>query len=170
MTSGYWKRRLLEWLKTNEFDSILPEVAALRGVPQPPEYHPEGDAFVHTLLAVGEVSDNDDQRVFWAVMLHDIGKKFTTEFRNGRWRSHGHDAAGARLIPAICRRIGIDDIANDITWLVRYHHFHHAWNLHPGQKLTARQQKFTEHPLFKLLEKVCAADQAGRKPPYHQDL
>jgi len=163
MNSVYWRQKLQQWLETGDIETILPEVAALRGVQQPPEFHPEGDAFVHTMQAVAEVDDADESFVFWAVLLHDIGKKMTTEFLDGRWRSHGHAEAGSKMVPEILKRVGVESIADDVAWLVKHHHYHHAWNLKPGQPLSRRQQRFTEHTLFPLLLKVCAADSAGRK-------
>lgn len=163
MDSGYWREKLCGWLETGDFDLILPEVAALRGLPQPPEFHPEGDAYIHTMQAVAEVKDSADEKVFWGVLLHDIGKKSTTEFVNGRYRSHGHPAVGAKKVDQILERIGLSHIADDVAWLVKNHHYHHAWNLKPDQPLSRRQQKFTQHPLFPLLQSVCAADAAGRK-------
>ncbi|MDD2366194.1 MAG: HD domain-containing protein [Desulfuromonadaceae bacterium] len=164
MNADIWKERMRQWLENGDFDIILPEVAALRGVPQPPEFHPEGDAFVHTMQAVAEVDDMEDERIFWGVILHDIGKKFTTEFVNGRWRSHGHPEAGAKLVYEILVRLGVETITEDVAWLVKHHHYHHTWNLKTGQELSKNQLKFTEHPLFPLLLKVCSADAAGRKP------
>lgn len=164
MTTGIWKERMLQWFEEGNFESILPEVAALRGVPQPPEFHPEGDAFEHTMQAVALIEDGDDERLFWGVLLHDIGKKSTTQFFNGRYRAHGHPDAGAKLVYGVLIRFGLVAIADDVTWLVKNHHYHHAWNLKPGQALSKRQQRFTEHPLFPILQKLCAADAAGRKP------
>src|SRR5512136_1268148 len=98
------KELLALWLADGSFSEKLPEVAALRGVLQADEYHAEGDAFVHTMLAVEAVDDDADLRVFWGVLLHDIGKAHTTEFIRGRWRSHGHEEVGANLVPAIMTR------------------------------------------------------------------
>jgi len=167
LTAGAWKLNIARWLADGIFEKMLPEVARLRDVPQAPEFHPEGDALIHTMQAIAEIDDDDDQRVFWAVMLHDIGKKETTVFVNGRYRSHGHAEAGANMVAGILSRFSLEKIADDVTWLVKHHHYHHAWNLQPGQPLSRRQQKFTEHPLFPLLLKVCAADAAGRKPLQH---
>ena len=57
---------------------ILPEVYALEDVPQPPDYHPEGDALTHTLLAVRHLPPDPDRRLAWAALLHDVGKAATT--------------------------------------------------------------------------------------------
>ena len=161
--AGEWKVLLDCWLHDGSFDRLLPEVAALRGVPQDGVHHPEGDVYHHTLQAVAAVADDDDQRVFWAVLLHDIGKKTTTELRDGRWRSLGHAQAGAELVPGILARFGLDSLAADVRWLVRHHLYRLSWNIGPGMPLTRRQEGFTQQPLFPLLERVCEADRAGRQ-------
>jgi len=81
---------------------ILPEVVATKGVPQPEEYHPEGDVFVHTIAAV-RVADwfIRDPLVKLAVLLHDIGKPYALE-RSGGVNMGGHEAVGARMT----RKIG----------------------------------------------------------------
>jgi hypothetical protein len=95
------------------------------------------------------------------VLLHDIGKALTTGFIDGRWRAHGHEEAGAKLVPEIMCRMGLPDLSMDVTWLVRHHDFLLSWNLKPDFKLTARQRRFTELPLFPLLLQVNAADAAA---------
>jgi hypothetical protein len=161
MNASQGKKLISFWLAEGCFDEKLPEVAALRGVQQTDEYHPEGDAFVHTMLAIEAVTDDADQRVFWGVLLHDIGKALTTRFISGRWRSHGHEEAGEKLVPDIMSRLGLADQAADVSWLVKHHDFLISWNLKPGDRLTSRQRHFTEHPLFPLLLDVNAADAAA---------
>lgn len=162
MTAGDWKNEFRKWLSDGSLQDVLPEVAALKGVQQPFEYHPEGDVFNHTLLAVEAVADEDDERVFWAVLLHDIGKIHVTQYRAGRWRAHGHDRIGAEMAPAILLRFGRDALIDDVCWLVRHHQYEMSWQLAPGQELTRRQKAFTAHILFPLLKMVCVADRAGR--------
>lgn len=155
-------RQLIEeWLADGSFDERLPEVAALRGVPQPEEFHAEGDAFTHTMLAMRAVADDADPRVFWGALLHDIGKALTTQFIHGRWRAFGHAEAGAELVPAVMTRIGLPELSHEVAWLVKHHLFHFSWHYAPGQKLTLKQRRFMEHPLFPFLLEVCAADAAG---------
>ncbi len=157
-------RELVElWLKEGAFDLLLPEVSALRGVPQPEKYHAEGDAFVHTMLALQTVDDEADPRVFWGVLLHDIGKAVTTVFIDGRWRAHGHAEAGADLVLRVMARIGYPELARDVAWLVRHHLFHFSWHLREIDRLTKNQRKFMEHPLFPFLLQVCLADAAGSR-------
>ncbi|HET6420166.1 MAG TPA: HD domain-containing protein [Geobacteraceae bacterium] len=149
------------WLKEGTFNLLLPEVAALRGVSQPEKFHAEGDAFIHTMLALESVDDEADPRVFWGVLLHDIGKAVTTVFIDGRWRAHGHAEVGAELVPGVMSRIGYAELSKDIAWLVRHHLFHFSWHLRENDRLTKNQRKFMEHPLFPFLLQVCLADAAG---------
>ena len=161
MTTRESKDLVSRWIEEGVFEEMLPEVAALREVPQPEIYHAEGDAFVHTMLAIDAVDDDDDPRVFWGVMLHDIGKASTTDFIDGRWRSLGHDRVGAELAPLVMIRLGMPELADDVAWLVRHHTFHFSWNLRPEDGLTRRQAAFVREPLFPLLLRVCSADAAG---------
>lgn len=155
-------KKLVEgWLDDGSFDEILPEVAALRGVPQPEEFHAEGDAFTHTLLATRAVDDDSDLRVFWGTLLHDIGKAESTRLVHSRWRAYGHAEAGAKLVHGIMLRLGFPELADDVAWLVKNHLFHFAWHLEPKVRLTRNQLRFMEHPLFPLLLEVCAADAAA---------
>lgn len=148
--------------RLSELALLLPEVVALDGVPQRPDYHAEGDVLVHTRLAVAALPQEVDARVFWATLLHDIGKATTTRLLDGVWRSYGHDEAGAELVPTIMRRLGRVELAEDVTWLVRHHQFHLAWsNLRAGGALSLRQKRFCRHPLFPLLLEVCLADAAA---------
>ncbi|WP_243369745.1 HD domain-containing protein [Geotalea sp. SG265] len=161
MLAGDFRNLLEKWHREGLFDLLLPEVAALRGVPQPEDFHKEGDAFTHTMLALAAVDDLSDGRVFWGVLLHDIGKAATTEFIKGRWRAYGHDNAGAAKVSAIMSRLGLPELGADVAWLVKHHHFHFSWQVRGDAKLTRQQRRFMEHPLFPLLLEVCAADAAG---------
>jgi putative nucleotidyltransferase with HDIG domain len=161
MMSGDCREMVGKWIAEGSFADKLPEVAALCGVMQPEEYHAEGDAFTHTMLAIEAVHDDADPRIFWAVLLHDIGKSVKTELINGRWRSIGHAEAGAEMVHGIMNRLGFPLMASDVAWLVRQHMFHFSWNIHPGAKITRNQNRFMAHPLFTLLLQVCAADAAA---------
>lgn len=158
METADCKKLVNRWIMDGSLGERLPEVSALMGVSQPDEYHREGDAYVHTMLAVEAVEDDADQRVFWSVLLHDIGKAKTTGFIDGRWRSRGHGEEGAGLVPVIMSRVELPELSDDVAWLVRHHDFILSWNLKPGDRLTPRQRRFMEHPLFPFLLKVVAAD------------
>ncbi|HXF81859.1 MAG TPA: CCA tRNA nucleotidyltransferase [bacterium] len=83
--------------------AILPEVEATVGVPQPPEYHPEGDVFTHTVLTLERLRDPHPVLAL-AALLHDVGKP-PTMTRADRIRFHDHDAVGAAMAEAICARL-----------------------------------------------------------------
>jgi poly(A) polymerase len=91
------------WLLT----LVLPEVAAMKGVGQPPQYHPEGDVWTHTLAMIEGLPAGCSATLAWGVLLHDVGKPPT--FRpvsetGGRIRFDGHVDVGVRMGEEICRR------------------------------------------------------------------
>ena len=85
-------------------DQVLPELVAMLAVPQPPEYHPEGDVFVHTCLVLDAVREGDAVQA-WTAVLHDIGKPLTFERARDRIRFNGHDTVSARMAGAVLRRL-----------------------------------------------------------------
>ena len=99
---------------------ILPEVAQLRGVEQPPEFHPEGDVWTHSLLVMGQL-DRPTPELAWAALLHDIGKEPTFEVRD-RIRFNRHDVVGAKMAETICRRLRMSNARTErIVELVAQH-------------------------------------------------
>jgi tRNA nucleotidyltransferase (CCA-adding enzyme) len=120
----------------------FPEIAALRGTPQEPEWHPEGDVFDHTRhcldalvrLAGWREADAPRRRLLsLAVLAHDFGKPATTvraERRGAlRWISPGHEPAGGPLAAAFLRRIGAPlDLDAPVSALVMHHLLHHRGN------------------------------------------
>ena len=101
---------------------ILPELSNCHGVPQPEEYHPEGDVFVHTTEAV-RVADGfiRDPIVKLAVVLHDIGKPVALERNDGR-NMGGHCSMGARMAKEIGRRLRLSNQQTQrLSFLVRHH-------------------------------------------------
>ena len=103
-------------------EHILPEVTAMKGVPQPEEYHPEGDVYVHTLLAA-RISDQfvRDPLVKLAILLHDIGKPRALA-RNDGVNMGGHEAISARMARRIGARLHMSrhEIAR-LAFLVKNH-------------------------------------------------
>ncbi|ABA88715.1 metal-dependent phosphohydrolase, putative [Syntrophotalea carbinolica DSM 2380] len=160
-TAAEARRLLTLWQDRGEWADLLPEVLALQDVPQPPEYHGEGDVLSHTLLALDVVDDDDDERVFWAVLFHDLGKATMTRFEGGRWRARGHAEFGAAIALSVMHRLGRGDIASDVAWLVSHHHFYFGWGKIRGSRLSKRQLLFCRQPLFPLLIRVAEADAAG---------
>jgi len=85
--------------------AILPEVEEMRGVEQPPDWHPEGDVFIHTALAMGKLVAPSSV-LAWSVLLHDVGKPatFSTD-ADGRIRFCGHEDVGAEIAGRILARL-----------------------------------------------------------------
>jgi tRNA nucleotidyltransferase/poly(A) polymerase len=101
---------------------LLPEVVATKGVRQPEKYHPEGDVYTHTLLAL-EVADRlgFEPLVKFAILLHDIGKPVAFE-RNGGQHMGGHELIGEKQAEEVCRRFRLsNDQIKVIKYLVREH-------------------------------------------------
>ncbi len=113
---------------------VLPEIAAMKGVEQPPQYHPEGDVFVHTLLlldklhpdipasASGTRSGSVSNTLAWGALLHDVGKPATFRVAPDRIRFDGHVAIGVKMAAEICRRLRFSNSETDqILALVENH-------------------------------------------------
>lgn len=138
---------------------LLPEVFALADVPQPPEYHPEGDALTHTLLAIRHLPPAPDRRLAWAALLHDVGKALTTREISGRLRAFDHDRKGAELTAVILCRLGMDErIAADVVWLVRHHMFALCWQVRDEYGLTRNHWRFIGDRRFSLLLDLLEVD------------
>ena len=104
---------------------LLPEIAAMKGVPQPPQFHPEGDVWVHTLLMLEGLPAGASPTLAWGVLLHDIGKPptFRSSSETGdRIRFDGHVDVGVRMTDDLCRRLRFsNDDAEQIKVLVANH-------------------------------------------------
>ncbi len=114
--------RGLELLReTGLLAAVLPEVARLAGVPQPPEYHPEGDCWVHQLLVMKHLPDDPGETLAWGALLHDVGKPPTFKVAE-RIRFDGHAAVGAEMADAILRRLKApSQLRDDAVELVAEH-------------------------------------------------
>jgi tRNA nucleotidyltransferase (CCA-adding enzyme) len=153
---------------------VAPELVGLAATPQDPAWHPEGDVWTHTLLAVDEaaalVDDLDRPRaltVMLATLCHDLGKPSTTRFEGGRVRSPGHEEAGLAPTEALLDRWNVHsllgyDVRSQVLALVGNH-------LKPGQLYDDRERVSDGairrlaarcEPL--LLYKVARADCLGR--------
>ena len=84
---------------------VLPEVARMKGVAQPPQYHPEGDVWVHTLLLLEGLPAGCPVALAWAALLHDVGKPATFRMAPDRIRFDGHVEVGVRIAAEICQRL-----------------------------------------------------------------
>jgi poly(A) polymerase len=102
-------RRAFELLdETWLLQQVLPEIGAMKGVEQPPQYHPEGDVWIHTLLMLEGLPAGASPTLAWGVLLHDVGKPptFQSAERTGdRIRFNDHVEVGVRMAEAICKRL-----------------------------------------------------------------
>ncbi len=84
---------------------VLPEIAAMKAVEQPPQFHPEGDVFVHTLLLLEKLPASGSKTLAWGALLHDAGKPPTFRVAPDRIRFDGHVEVGVKMAAEICRRL-----------------------------------------------------------------
>jgi len=101
-------RRAFELLdESGLLAEVLPEAIKLKGVAQPPQYHPEGDVWVHTMLLLNQLQPGCPMTLAWGTLLHDIGKPATftpPQYPGDRIRFNGHVEVGVRIAAEICRR------------------------------------------------------------------
>ncbi|HWZ52479.1 MAG TPA: HD domain-containing protein [Granulicella sp.] len=127
LTDGH-ARRAFELLHDSRLlEHVLPEVTRLRGVAQPPQFHPEGDVWVHTLLLLEQFPTGVCPTLAWGALLHDIGKPATYQppdpaIPNDRIRFNGHADVGARIAELLLERLRFsrEDI-DQIVALVKNH-------------------------------------------------
>jgi tRNA nucleotidyltransferase (CCA-adding enzyme) len=155
-------------------DQLFPEIKALIEVPQDPEWHPEGDVFVHTRLVIDRARELIDDlpyakqvTVMLAALAHDFGKPATTEFIEGRLRSRGHEEAGVEPTLSFLDRLNIHtldgyDVRAQVVALVRDH-------LKPGEYFKKRAEvgdgafrRLARKCELDLLYRVAKADSLGR--------
>ena len=152
----------IDWLrKLGAVDQLFPEIGSLMNVPQDPEWHPEGDVYVHTLLVVDNARELIDDlayprkvAVMLAALCHDFGKPATTAYVDGRWRSRGHEEGGAAPTQSFLDRINVHtlngyDVRRQVIALVREH-------LKPGEFF--KKQNEVGDGAFRRLARKCELD------------
>jgi tRNA nucleotidyltransferase (CCA-adding enzyme) len=157
-------------------DHLFPELVALVGVPQEPEWHPEGNVDIHTLMVVDEARKLIDDlefakqvTVMLGALCHDFGKPATTQFFDGRWRSYAHDEAGVEPTLSFLDKLGIFtldgyDVRSQLVQLVRYHLTPGMfYKSKPGDGAFRRLARKVEPDL---LYRVAKADSLGRNPEW----
>jgi tRNA nucleotidyltransferase (CCA-adding enzyme) len=161
-------------LQLGVVDRLFPELKALVGCEQEPEWHPEGDVWVHTLLVIDEARQRIDDldradriTVMLAAVTHDFGKPATTAFFDGRIRSHDHEAAGVAPATAFLDRLNVHsidgkDVRRQVLGLTAHH-------LKPGMLFKVRHElhdaafrRLAQKVDLELLARVAKADCLGR--------
>ncbi len=153
---------------------LLPEMAALVGCGQEPEWHPEGDVWAHTLMVVDEARARVDDLPRWArvaVMLgavcHDFGKPATTAFFDGRIRSHNHEEAGVEPARALLDRLNVRaidgvDVRAQVLGLTAHHLKPGAWHKVRDEVGDGAFRRLAQKVDLELLARLAAADCIGR--------
>jgi poly(A) polymerase len=101
---------------------VMPEISVMKGVEQPPEFHPEGDVFLHTLLLLDHLPQPCPLTLAWGALLHDVGKPATFRIAPDRIRFDGHVDVGVKIAEEICRRFRFsNDNTTQILALVENH-------------------------------------------------
>lgn len=148
-------RRGFELLdETGLLEVILPEIAAMKGCEQTPDYHPEGDVFVHTLTLLGHL-DAPTETLAYGCLLHDVAKPPCRQPAGERVTFYGHPELGAEMATEILRRLKRSRAVIDrVAWLVRYHL---RYTQAPKMRLSTLKRFLAEDGIHELLE-LCRID------------
>ncbi|MBF0155836.1 MAG: multifunctional CCA addition/repair protein [Magnetococcales bacterium] len=144
---------------------VFPELAALIGQSQPPQFHPEGDAWQHSLLALEQASRMSDRcEIRFAALVHDLGKGITPpELLPHHW---GHDRAGGEVVSGLCDRLRVPNNYRKLAILSACHHHqgHAILEMRAGTivKWLLRLDGFRNPDRFLGFLTVCRADAMGR--------
>jgi len=122
LTEGH-ARRAFELLdETDLLVQVLPEISRMKGVAQPPQYHPEGDVWIHTLMLLDQLEPGCAMTLAWGALLHDVGKPPTYREAPDRIRFDGHVEVGVAIGAEICRRFRFsNDETHQILALIDNH-------------------------------------------------
>ena len=145
-------RRGFELLgETRLLSVLLPEVSKMKGVEQPPQFHPEGDVWIHTRMMLENLPAGVPATLAWAVLLHDVGKPptFVSAERTGdRIRFDGHAEIGARMAEVICKRLrfSTSDTEQIVSLIANHLRFKDVFDMRPATlKRFVRLDRFDEH-------------------------
>jgi poly(A) polymerase len=148
LTEGRAKRAFELLDESGLLAQVLSEISAMKGVEQPPQFHPEGDVFVHTLLLLDRLPAGSSKTLAWGALLHDVGKPPTFRVAPDRIRFDGHVEIGVKMAAEICRRLRFsNDETDQILALVDHHmRFGHIFQMKESTlKRFLRMPAFDEH-------------------------
>lgn len=148
LTEGHARQAFLLLDRTGLLHEVLPEITIMKDVEQPPQFHPEGDVFVHTLLLLDKLPRDCSPMLAWGALLHDVGKPATFRVAPDRIRFDGHVDVGIKIAQEICRRLRFsNDDTGQILALVEHHmRFAHAMRMSESTfKKFVRMPHFDEH-------------------------
>ncbi len=148
LTEGHARQAFLLLDQTGLLHEVLPEIETMKGVEQPPQFHPEGDVFIHTLLLLDKLPHPCPITLAWGALLHDVGKPATFRVASDRIRFDGHVDVGVKIAEEICARLRFSkDETNRILALVDNHmRFAHVQQMKESTfKRFVRMPRFDEH-------------------------
>jgi poly(A) polymerase len=151
LTEGQARRGFELLDETRLLPELLPEILRMKGVEQPPQFHPEGDVWIHTLLMIEQLQPKSSPTLAWGVLLHDVGKPPTFKPPSGpgdRIRFDGHAEVGTRMAEEICRRLRFsnEDTAQIEALVANHMRFKDVLQMKPATlKRFIRLNRFDEH-------------------------
>ena len=165
LTEGAARRGFELLDESNLLGVLLPEVARMKGVEQPPQFHPEGDVWIHTRMMLEHLQPHASTSLAWAVLLHDVGKPptFAPAERTGdRIRFNGHAEIGARMAVEICSRFRFStaDTEQVETLVANHLRFKDVFGMRPATlKRFVQLPRFEEHLELHRLDCLCSHGQ-----------
>ncbi len=148
LTEGHGRRAFLLLDESGLLKEVLPEISAMKDVQQPPEFHPEGDVFVHTLLLLENLPRPCPPTLAWGALLHDVGKPATFRVAPDRIRFDDHVDVGVKIAEEICARLRFSnhDTAQVLALVDNHMRFGHVTRMKESTlKKFLRLRGFDEH-------------------------
>jgi poly(A) polymerase len=148
LVEGHAHRAFLLLDETSILAEVLPEIYAMKGVEQPPEFHPEGDVFSHTLMLLDHLPQPCPLTLAWGALLHDVGKPATFRRAPDRIRFDNHVEVGVKIAEAICKRLRFSshDTAQVLALVDNHMRFGHVSRMKESTlKRFMRLPAFDEH-------------------------
>ena len=146
-------RGLLLLSESGLLEEVLPEIEAMKGVEQPPEFHPEGDVFIHTKLLLDQL-EHPTSVLALGALLHDVGKPPTFSEEKGRIRFYNHAHIGAQMAQEILTRLRFSnrEIADIVSCVENHMKFANVKEMRAGKlkQFVARENFLTELELHKI--------------------
>ncbi len=147
----------------------FPELEALIGVPQDPQWHPEGDVWVHNCMVIDEAAkiregtEHEDLCLMFGTLCHDFGKPPTTELKEGRWRSIGHSEAGIEPTERFLKRLTDETALIETVKTLVAEHLRPAYLYGDRDKITEGAiRRLSLRISIPLLVRVAQSDHFGR--------
>lgn len=148
LVEGHARRAFMLLDESGGLQEVLPEISKMKGVKQPPQFHPEGDVFVHTLLLLENLPQPCPPTLAWGALLHDVGKPATFRVAPDRIRFDNHVEVGVKIAEEILERLRFsnDDTAQILALVENHMRFGHVSRMKESTlKRFLRLPGFDEH-------------------------